>query len=284
MDQYFDKPARVYSFSNASVETLETTSQWTMHVLSPKQDPASDYHSQLTHLESRLKEQPGKLLAAEQQKKSRIQQWYPGNDFDDAFVAITKTSHTGESRDLVPPDSGIEYKQSNMKLAVCQKETFPNPSSMGMPSSISELINLHPHEYGLHQEDDFPYSDTAYPMGLIHKPMSHIYDPSQSDLARFNPAASAPIPSTSGGPEDKSYYKAVVQVELVSPSADATAIDKVREMIGLHGEPHGLLELRALTTPNTGTKIGFFTGKQPIQCMLASTNRYIKFGKLLQIL
>jgi hypothetical protein len=261
MDQYFERPPRVYPFSSASVESLETTSQWTLHVLSSKQDHTSDYRAELAHIKSRLEEHPNSLLAAEQQTKSHIEQWYPGNDFDEAFVAIVTPNGQEENRDLVPPDSEIEYKQSDIRLTVCQKEKLSDSSSTKMPSSITELIDLHPFEYGLHRKNDFPYADTAYPMGLTHQPMSYIYDPSQSDHSRFSRAASTPVSPTSSVPEEPKYYKALVQVELASTLADAAVVDGVRETIGLHGEPHGLLELRALTTQDGGAEIEFFSSK-----------------------
>jgi hypothetical protein len=109
MDQYFEKPPRVFSFSNTSVRSLETTSQWTMHILSQKQDHASD--AELARLESRLEEQSNKILAAEQQKKSHIDQWYPGNDFNHAFIVIVATCHQEENRNLVSPGSELNYEK-----------------------------------------------------------------------------------------------------------------------------------------------------------------------------
>jgi hypothetical protein len=283
MDQYFENPPRVFLFSNMSVKSLETTSQWTIPILNQKQDHASDYHTELAHLESRLEEQSDKLLEAEQQKKSHIDRWYPGNDFDQAFVAIVATCHHEENRNLVSPGSGVNYAQSNIKLSVCQKETYPDPSLIKMPATIAELINMRPYEYGLRREDDFPHADTAYPMGLIHQPISFIYDPSRTDLSRFNGAANTPTSPTLNASDEPKYYKALIEIDLRFSVTSSGAINHMLEVIGLNGEPHGLLELRTLKIQGRRAGFQFFSGKSTAKYTSALINGYTKFGKPLQI-
>jgi hypothetical protein len=284
MDQYFENPPRVFSFSNTSVKSSEITSQWTMHILNQIQDHASDYHTELAHLESRLEKQFDKILAAEQQKKSHIDQWYPGNDFDQAFVAIVATCHHEENRILVSPGSEVNYEQNNIKLSVCQKEAYPDPSLIKMPVTIADLINVRPCEYGLRREDNFPHADTAYPMGLIHRPMSSIYNPSQSDLSRFNGAASTPTSPTLNAPNEPKYYKAVIEINPRFNITTSGAINHMLKVIGLQDEPHGLLELRTLKIQGHRAGIKFFSGKSTTKYTSALINGYTKFGKPLQIL
>jgi hypothetical protein len=283
MDQYFENPPRVFSFSNTSIKSSEIMSQWTIHILEQKQDHASDFHTELAHLESRLETQFDRVLAAEQQKKSRIDQWYPGNNFDQAFVAIVATCHLEENPNPVSPGSDVKYEQSNIKLSVCQKGTYPDPSLIKMPATIAELINVRPCDYGLRREDDFPHADTAYPMGLIYQPMSFIYDPSQSDLSRFNAAASTPTSPTLNAPDEPKYYKALIEIDLRFNVTDSGGINRMLKLIGLQGEPHGLLELRTLKIQGHRAGIKFFSGKSTTKHTSVLIDGYTKFGKPLQI-
>lgn len=300
MDQYFEQPPRVYTFSEASVQNLENTSQWTIHILRPEHGHSNDYDAALARQSAWRKQHPESVLASETQKEEHIERWYPGNDFDEAFVAIVGTNH-GQSDETMSSSSGYEHEQSKVELTIYHKEEIPDSSSLKAPLTIAELIDVPPVAYGLSRGDDFPYAETAHPMSLSFWSMARLYDPSQSDLSRFESAEnslaspissefpflgdasspSSPVLSTS---EETMYYKAIIQVRLKVKLTESKTLDDIRDVIGLLGELQGLLELRALKRQDDDTEMSFFASKNSAYIKMFSANCYVKFGKPLQTL
>lgn len=300
MDQYFEKPPQLYVFSEASVQDFENTSQWTIHVLRPLHGHADDYNSELIRQSTWQQQHPEKVLATAKQEKTQIERWYCGNDFDEAFVAIVATNHE-LSDETTPSSSGYEHEQIKVELAVYKKEGTSDVTSSKVPLTIAELIDVPPLAYGQSRGDDFPYAETASPMSLSFCSMSRLYDPSQSDLSRFERAENSPASPISSefpfledvsppsspvlsAPEETECYKAIIQVKLKVKLTEKNTLNNVREVIGLHGEPQGLLELRSLKRRDDDNEMSFFAGKSMARISITPANQRIKFGKPLQIL
>lgn len=259
------KPPSVFLFGDGLYDQLDATRDWTIAVMIPE---AGDGNI-LTHEFSVGELQNARLVDGHhfvaQQEKEVIAQLYDGNHFDHATTALIKTS------DLMKITLECEphWKQYSFELHKCEKNLYPSPANVEAPANIAELAKKQPWEYGVLSLEDSKYSDTAYPMNLMFRPMSTL---SMAD--KFHPEPSGRSNVELAATND--YAMCIVEFIILPHCVESGAalIDYLRTTARLQDGVDGLRELSVLTKSGYPDRIKFFAGTSSHTSTQSISNKY----------
>ena len=245
------KPPSVFLFGYAIYNELETAPDWTADVITPEIEDGEAWNYQPNAGGSQTLQLLNRHLFVARQEKDTTAQLYDGNDFDYAIIALTKTVDLEGEEDT---RHGLQWSRYAIELHKCEQNVYSKTVIVEAPTSIAELIEKEPWEYGLLSPDESKYSDTAYPMNLTFRPMSTL-----SMAEKFQPDHKDR--STARAETTDEYAMCIIEFT-ISPhyvSSGASLIDDLRFKAKLEDGADGLRELSVLIDARSPDTIKFLT-------------------------